>query len=204
MRRANHIIGRCLCLTGPVEASLGARARYVLSDKSFDPTSPFRFIRSTLPLPHFHLTLWTDFDFDLMRDRSGRVALQNGFETCDQSFTFINASHPEETKQKTTQHAIRRHVMTRVADSRRKRPRTWTLTLRIPQVNSYEKNGTVPNGPDPCAHQQHKAPLPRLVYQSPHSYGLFPVDTDSRARQLIHFSTITEAHLSLFVLLIAI
>ncbi|KIW65371.1 hypothetical protein PV04_07637 [Phialophora macrospora] len=100
---------------------------------------------------------------------------------------FINVSHPEESKQKNNQDAIRHHVMTRVADSRRKRPQTWTLVLKTPEAHLGDVSSTESRAQDLGIHQNPGSQWNGEVPRALHPYSIFPVDTDSRARQLIQF-----------------
>jgi hypothetical protein len=110
--------------------------------------------------------------------------LQKRLESIPRDLTFVNASHPDDTKQKHAQKAIRHHVMTRVADSRRKRPRTWTFNLAVPDMLDGGHIGDHDGTQHIATVQQLEPPVPRSL----HSYAAFPVDTDARSRQLIQFS----------------
>ncbi|EXJ67458.1 uncharacterized protein A1O5_09471 [Cladophialophora psammophila CBS 110553] len=76
--------------------------------------------------------------------------------------------------------------MARAAESRKKRPKSWNLAVRLPRVDvdvaAVEDNvetSVHPSQDDPQCY--------RHVPHSLHPYALFPVEPDGRARELIHF-----------------
>jgi hypothetical protein len=78
--------------------------------------------------------------------------------------------------------------MARVADSRRKRPQTWTLVLKTTEPHPRDGPSTESLIHDLGMHQSSGSQWSEEVPRALHPYSIFPVDTDSRARQLIHFS----------------
>ncbi len=101
-------------------------------------------------------------------------------------FTFIHISHPDEIRQRSTQRAIRCRVMTEVGRLRRKRPLALTISINIlPTASEAPEN--VPSGAllvESPANQPYWEHVPRSLHPS----GLYPVEPDSRALQLIYFS----------------
>lgn len=96
------------------------------------------------------------------------------------NFSFVSVSHPRELKHKDAQNVIRRHVMTRVGDSRRKRPTTWALEVKVPHAEVDKMSNQLRAGQRPREYEQ--------IHRALHSYSFFPVDTNARERQLINFS----------------
>ena len=105
-------------------------------------------------------------------------------------FTFVNVSNLVESGQRATQKVIRRHVMARVGNSRRKCPPSWTFILNPRRSHHDRMCYSSRSSNEQKPELQHQLELPRCMQapRSLHPYGLFPVETDLRARQLIHFS----------------
>lgn len=94
-------------------------------------------------------------------------------------FSFIHVSHPDRFKDKESQNRIRRHVMGTVGELRLKPPRNPTVSIHIPSNMADVANQNQQWLLEP--YQQSIAPpIPFL--------GIHPVETDLKARQLVHFS----------------
>ena len=84
---------------------------------------------------------------------------------------FVNVSHPDEVRTEGTQRAIRRRVMRDIGKSRRKPKGPPAMTFawqETPILDIWE-------------------PIPLSLDSNP-----LPVELNSRARELIHFSTIAR------------
>jgi len=94
---------------------------------------------------------------------------------------FINVAHPDEIRQKSTQKAIRSGAMAAIGRARRKRPLN-PVTAEL-DVRLLRNDGTheIENENDGRARTW--AILPAM----PH-LGMFAVEPDTRARELLHFS----------------
>ena len=100
-----------------------------------------------------------------------------------QGLSFVNISRPHEIKQRAKQKVIRRHVMGRVGRARRKRPVTFSFLLNSPSVKA-----------DAPADGNHFPPRWQQIQPSLLPFGPYPVNRpDSRALQLIQFSTLAHA-----------
>ncbi|KIY03501.1 uncharacterized protein Z520_00192 [Fonsecaea multimorphosa CBS 102226] len=76
--------------------------------------------------------------------------------------------------------------MARVAESRKKRPKSITFEVRLPPAEADSL--ALENDVEACVHTAHQTlPCYGVVPYSLHPYALFPVETDGRARQLIQF-----------------
>ncbi|KIW83801.1 hypothetical protein Z517_03047 [Fonsecaea pedrosoi CBS 271.37] len=101
-------------------------------------------------------------------------------------FTFINISNPDDSRRRSTQKVVRHHVMARVGQSRKKPPRSITFAVRLPPAEVGR--GASEDDAEICSHGAHQDQhCYENVAYSLHPYALFPVETDGRARQLIHF-----------------
>jgi hypothetical protein len=100
------------------------------------------------------------------------------------TFSFIHVSHPDGFKDKETQNKIRRHAMRAAGQLRLKPPRNPTVSVDIPS------NATIIVGQS--RQSLFKRPQQQIV---PHIafLGTYPVETSTRARQLIHFSMLSCA-----------
>jgi hypothetical protein len=104
--------------------------------------------------------------------------------TClgEQDLVFITISQPDHLRQKATQKKIRRHVMSQVGRSRKKRPKFFTVALEI-SANAAEASTSVAGKENPV-NSLKRTRVPRPIFP----YGTFAVDPTPRARELIHFS----------------
>ncbi|KIX06765.1 uncharacterized protein Z518_04741 [Rhinocladiella mackenziei CBS 650.93] len=100
-----------------------------------------------------------------------------------QGLSFVNISRPDDAKDKDTRKAIRHHVMATVGKSRRKPPKSFTFSVRA--LPTYVETPQISGAPS--AEDFDNWPSWRFVPRSLHYYGVFPVDTGTRARQLIQF-----------------
>lgn len=82
-------------------------------------------------------------------------------------FLFVNASNPDQFRDKEIKRTVRKRVMRDIGKARRKPKCSPTVTFALQLLN-------LPNTP--------KSPWPCL-YSNP-----LPVDLDARASELIHFS----------------
>ena len=107
-------------------------------------------------------------------------------------FTFINIAHPDETRQRSTQRAIRSGAMASIGRARRKRPqKPVVVELDMLQTAEADANAEDVVGTGVATtirlykalsfHQKISPALPHL--------GIFAVEPDNRARELLHFST---------------
>uniref|UniRef100_A0A8H7KDT1 Transcription factor domain-containing protein n=1 Tax=Bionectria ochroleuca TaxID=29856 RepID=A0A8H7KDT1_BIOOC len=106
------------------------------------------------------------------------------------TFSFIHVSHPDGFKDKETQNKIRRHAMGAAGQLRLKPPRNPTVSVDIPP------NATIIVGQS--RQSLFKRPQQQIV---PHIafLGTYPVETSTRARQLIHFMQVAgNLHLTPF------
>lgn len=87
----------------------------------------------------------------------------------EESFTFVNALHPDDTRDKANQRLIRRRVMRDIGKSRRKRKEAPTISFTLQKINEPPKSNSI-----------------RPAFSS----NPFPVDFNSRAQELVHFSTV--------------
>ncbi|CAG9994010.1 unnamed protein product [Clonostachys byssicola] len=94
------------------------------------------------------------------------------------TFSFIHVSHPDGFKDKETQNKIRRHAMGAAGQLRLKPRRNPTVSVDIPP------NTTVIVGQSPQFLFQYPQQqiVPNITF-----LGSYPVETSTRARQLIHF-----------------
>lgn len=121
------------------------------------------------------------------RTRPLRMRLKRTQDNDDgNGFTFIHLSRPGDHRQNATRKAIRHHVMAREGRSRRKRPKTLTFSIEIPSPAPFSTNDGAISMIHPYDELQSGDQVPRSL----HPHAFFPVETDSRARQLIQFSTI--------------
>jgi hypothetical protein len=121
-----------------------------------------------------------------MELNSAMASLNDDQDEDLRGFAFINISHPDEIRQRSTQRTIRRRVMTAVGRSRRRRPLALTISINIPPT-AFEAPENVPSGV-PLVESPANLPYWEHVPRSLHPSGLYPVEPDSRALQLIYFS----------------
>ena len=121
-----------------------------------------------------------------MKGDRAPVLLCDHSEKSETGLTFVHISRPAELRQRNVQRVVRHHVMTRVATLRRKPPRKTTLAVRLPKldVTDVASNGSA----KPCLPGQTASSRFESIPPSPDPYSLFPVEMDTRARQLIHHS----------------
>ncbi|KIV90794.1 hypothetical protein PV10_05402 [Exophiala mesophila] len=100
-------------------------------------------------------------------------------------FHFVNASHPEEFKSKSTQKRIRGHVMTVEGRKRRKLPRFIALEINAPSKPSPASSLSHNN--EPFDFGRGTTALSKLVPHSLTFHGAYPIEPNARARELIHF-----------------
>lgn len=103
------------------------------------------------------------------------------------NFTFVHLSCPEESRRPSIQKVVRRHVMSRIATSRKKRALNNIFELEIPQAKTRQSasNASQIHG----SFQRHALYVLHHIPESLQPYSFFPVEPDPRARQLMHFST---------------
>jgi hypothetical protein len=92
---------------------------------------------------------------------------------------FINVTHPDEIRERSTQRAIRSGAMAATGRARRKRPIspvTVPLDVRLPRGDLDDENDNG-NGVE----------IMKVSPAMPH-LGMFAVEPDNRARELLHFS----------------
>lgn len=138
--------------------------------------------------PHkFNIRAYEHIALIYYKELNSPMALLNNDQDEDlRGFAFIHISHPDEIRQKSTQRAIRRRVMTGVGRSRRRRPLALTISINIPPAAS-EAPENVPSGA-PLVKSPANLPNWEHVPRSLRPSGLYPVEPDSRALQLIYFS----------------
>jgi hypothetical protein len=108
-------------------------------------------------------------------------------------FTFINVVHPDEICQKTTQRAIRSGAMAAIGRARRKRPnKPVVIELNIPQILGTE--GDVSAGVLTTICRSRALPVCQSVPPALPHLGIFAVEPDNRARELLHFSMCESRH----------
>ncbi|CAH0044389.1 unnamed protein product [Clonostachys solani] len=94
------------------------------------------------------------------------------------TFSFIHVSHPDGFKDKDTQNKIRRHAMGAAGQLRLKPRRNPTISVDIPPnttVNTGQSQQSLFQSPQ-------QQIMPQIAF-----LGTYPVETSTRARQLIHF-----------------
>lgn len=104
----------------------------------------------------------------------------------DSGLQFIHVSHPSEFKSKATRDVVRRHVAGNIGNRRRRPSLSFVLA-----VNPLSGNAGGSNSLSAGSESEDNRPTwdPQISIPRPlDSNGVFPVDTDPRARQLIHFS----------------
>ncbi|KAM5378797.1 hypothetical protein ACJZ2D_004270 [Fusarium nematophilum] len=107
--------------------------------------------------------------------------------------TFINLSHPDDVRRRDVQAGIRRHVMTDIGRSRRKKPQHVVIPLEIDMLQA--NSGLL----QPKEHSMDGQNVPHELdaacppeAQSPHQLrqlnqlGIFGVDLDNRTLQIVH------------------
>lgn len=100
----------------------------------------------------------------------------------EQGLVFITISQPDHLKQKATQKKIRRHVMSQVGRSRKKKPKFLTVALEI-SANAAQASTSL-GEKDKSSNPLIRTRVPRPLFP----YGTYAVDPTPRARELIHFS----------------
>ncbi|RSL85663.1 hypothetical protein CEP52_016076 [Fusarium oligoseptatum] len=100
---------------------------------------------------------------------------------------FVNLSHPDDIRRHDVQKGIRRHVMTNVGQSRRKKPRHIVIPLEIltPQAdsNDFQLEGHPVDGQRPDAPETRS---PHRLFQL-NRLGILGVELSDRTLQIVHF-----------------
>lgn len=103
------------------------------------------------------------------------------------SFAFINVAHPDEIRQRSTQRAIRSGAMTAIGRARRKRPLRPVVVELNMQADSDAEDGVRTGIPVPFRLSSSLPGRQRVPPALP-NLGIFAVEPDNRARELLHFS----------------
>jgi len=90
------------------------------------------------------------------------------------TFTFISVAHPDETRERSTQRAIRSGAMAAIGRARRKRPEKPIVVELDMDINTV-------------THMDMLQTMMMVPPALPH-LGIFAVEPDKRARELLHFS----------------
>lgn len=93
-------------------------------------------------------------------------------------FSFVNISHPEESRSRNVKASVRRHVMADVGRSKRKRARYRIIPLQV----AARENAPLMESVNIATAES--APLGRM----PPSFQTYLIDTNTRACELISFS----------------
>lgn len=108
-------------------------------------------------------------------------------------FAFINVAHPDQIRQKATQRAIRSGAMAAIGRSRRKRPvQPITFDLDLPAVIADDCVAELEgwkSGPPVAVDQPMDLAKSQCIPYSLLHLGAFPVEPDTRDRELINFGT---------------
>jgi hypothetical protein len=105
--------------------------------------------------------------------------------------TFINVSHPDEIRQKSTQRTIRSGAMAAIGRTRRKRPeKPIVVEIDMLPIAGHDKDTADGSGTSVLAalrlHSAFTASQ-NIPMALPH-LGIFAVEPNNRARELFHFS----------------
>jgi hypothetical protein len=118
------------------------------------------------------------------------VAKPRRIETTS-GFAFINVTHPNEIRQRSTQRAIRSGAMAAIGRTRRKRPEKPVIVeLHMPhtEVADCGAEGGLGTGVPTTLHQHSALPALQGVPPALPHLGIFAIEPDKRARELLHFS----------------
>jgi len=105
---------------------------------------------------------------------------------------FINVKHPDEIRQRSTQSAIRSGAMAASGRARRKRPeKPVTVELHVPhkEVAGGGAEDGIGTGTPSTLQLYYALPVLQSVPQTLPHLGIFAIEPDGRARELLYFST---------------
>jgi hypothetical protein len=94
-------------------------------------------------------------------------------------FAFINVAHPDEIRQRSTQRAIRSGAMAATGRARRKLPFS-PIVVQLDMPLSRGDSDDTNNSGNGVGTMRVPPAIPHL--------GMFAVEPDNRARELLHFS----------------
>jgi hypothetical protein len=106
-------------------------------------------------------------------------------------FAFINVTHPDEIRERSTQRAIRSGAMAAIGRARRKRPeKSVIVELNMPHTEVVDGGAEDGLGTGVPATLHLYSALPALQNVPPAlpHLGIFAIEPDKRAREPLHFS----------------